>query len=75
MVSSFKVVRDYVRPVTKKDDEYGQDVVSVQALKNRFFYTFRKYNILRVYCKNFRAKYEIFTKLQHIVESALRLIN
>ena len=28
-----------------------------------FFYIFRKYNILRVYCKNFRPKYEIFTKL------------
>ena len=37
-----------------------------------FFYICRKYNILRVYCKNFRPKYEIFTKLQHIVDSALR---
>ena len=27
---------------------------------------------MRVYCKNFRPKYEIFTKLQHIVESAPR---
>ena len=40
-----------------------------------FFYIFRKYNILRVYCKNFRPKYEIFTKLQHIVESLPRLSN
>ena len=40
-----------------------------------FFCIFRKYNILRVYCKNFRPKYEIFTKLQYIVESAPRLIN
>ena len=40
-----------------------------------FFYIFRKYNILRVFCKNFRPKYEIFTKLQHIVDSAPRLIN
>ena len=43
--------------------------------KSIFFYIFRKYNILRVYCKKFRPKYEIFTKLQHIVESASRLIN
>ena len=40
-----------------------------------FFYIFRKYNILRVHCKNFRSQYEIFTKLQHLVESAPRLIN
>ena len=40
-----------------------------------FFYIFRKYNILRVYCQNFRPKYEMFMKLQHIVESAPRLIN
>ena len=37
-----------------------------------FSYIFPKYNILRVYCKNFRPTYEIFTKLQHIVESAPR---
>ena len=44
--------------------------------KNDFFYIFRKCNILRVYRKNFSPKYEIlFTKLQHIVESALRLSN
>ena len=40
-----------------------------------FLKLFQKYNILRVYCKNFRPEYEIFTKLQHIVESAPRLIN
>ena len=40
-----------------------------------FFYIFRKYNILIVHCKNVRPKYEIFTKLQHIVESAPRLIS
>ena len=40
-----------------------------------FFYTFREYNILSVYCKNFRLKYKIFTKLQHIVESAPGFIN
>ena len=40
-----------------------------------FIYTFQKYNILRVYCNNFRTKYQIFTKLKHIVESAPRLIN
>ena len=33
------------------------------------------YNILRVYCKNFRPKYEIFMRLEHIVESTSRLIN
>ena len=44
-------------------------------LKFDFFYIFRKYNILKVNCKNFRPKYEIFTKLQHIVESAPRLNN
>ena len=40
-----------------------------------FFFKYFEYNILRVYCKNFRPKYEIFTKLQHIVKSAPRLIN
>ena len=40
-----------------------------------FFHIFRKYNVLRVYCKNFRLKHEIFTKLQRIVESAPRKIN
>ena len=31
------------------------------GLQNRFFfYIFRKYNILRVYCKNVRPKYEIY---------------
>ena len=47
----------------------------VRDSKNPFFYIFQKYNILRVYCENLRPKYEIFTKLQHIVESAPRLIN
>ena len=40
-----------------------------------FLNIFWKYNILRVYCKNSRPKYEIFTELQHIVESAPRLID
>ena len=43
--------------------------------KTDFFDIFRKYNILKLYYKNFRTKYEISTKLQHIVESAPRLIN
>ena len=45
------------------------------GLQTIFFYMFRKYNILRVYCKNLKMKYEIFTNLQHIVESTPRLIN
>ena len=54
----------------------NKDVVLCSGLKkSSLFYVFRKYNILRVYCKNFRPKYEIFTKLQYIVESAPRLIN
>ena len=28
-----------------------------------FFHIFRKYDISRVYCKNFKPKYEIFTEL------------
>ena len=53
-----------------------KDVVSCSGFKKSiFFYMFRKYNILKVYCKNFRPKYEIFTKLQYIVERAPRLIN
>ena len=44
-----------------------KDIVSCSGLKKSiFFYIFRKYNILTVYCKNFEPKYEIFTKLQHI---------
>ena len=51
-----------------------KDVVSCSSYKKYiFFYIIRNYNISRVYCKNFRSKYEIFTKLQHIVERAPRL--
>ena len=42
-------------------------VLCSDSKKSIFFYIFRKYNILRVYCKNFRPKYDIFTELQHIV--------
>ena len=53
-----------------------KDVVSCSGFKKSiFFHIFRKYNILRVYCIIFRAKYKIFTKLQHIVENAPTLIN
>ena len=37
-----------------------------------FFQIFRKFNTLRVYCKNFGSKYQIFTKLQRRLESAPR---
>ena len=53
-----------------------KDVVSCSGFKKTIFsYIFRKYNILRVYCKNCGPKYGIFTKLQQIVESTPRLIN
>ena len=52
-----------------------EDLVSCWSFrKSIFFYIFRKYNILRVYCKNFRPKYEIFTKLKLSCE-ATKLIN
>ena len=56
---------------------YEKTVQMFELQKIDFFFTYflSMYNILRVYCKNFRPKYEIFTKLQHIVESAPRLIN
>ena len=52
-----------------------KEVVSCSGFKKSFFYIFQKYNILRVYCKNFRPKYEIFTKPQNIGESAPGFIN
>ena len=39
-----------------------------------FFDRFRKYNILRVYWKNFRPKYEIFTKFHATLEKITMVV-
>ena len=61
--------------VSHSASERPLSAINHRLQKINFFYIFQKYNVLKVYCKNFRAKYEIFTKLQHVVESAPRLIN
>ena len=64
-----------VAKVTYYTDHF-KDAVSCSGFKKSIFFgIFRKYNILRVYCNNFRPQYDKFTKLQHIVESAPRFIN
>ena len=73
MLSRTEPVRRYFSYELEKLSKIDNLMFGFQKID--FFYIFRKYNILRVYCKNSRPKYELFTKLEHIVESAPRLIN